>query len=238
MKSETLKKFANEGKEILNEFEAKEILQEYNIPCPDETMAEFVEGKEGEEYVNDLKEKGMPNYPVYLKVVSRDITSKTDANGIERVSSDKEAIEAINRIFSNAKKYDKKASIEGVLASEDVSNQTREVFLGSTVDKHFGHIISLGFGGVHVEVYQDAEFRVIPIEENDVYSMIDDLKGEEMLKEFRGMKAVDLDSLVDATLNLSNLVEENPEIKEIDVNPLLVGSEGSIATDALVKISP
>lgn len=237
MKSKTLKKFADEGKEVLNEVESKEILREYNIPCPNETMIEFVDGKDGEEYVNDLKEKGMPDYPLYLKVVSHDITSKTDANGIEKVNSDEEAAKAINRIFENAKKYDKEAEIEGILASEDASNQTREVFLGSTVDKHFGHIISLGFGGVHVEVYQDVEFRVIPIEENDVQKMIDNLKGKEMLKEFRGMKAVNQDSLVDTTLKLSKLVEENPEIKEIDINPLLVGPEGNVAVDALVRIS-
>lgn len=238
MKSESLRKFADEGKEVLNEVEAKEVFQEHDIPCPDEAMVKFVEGKDGEEYVNDLKQEGMPDYPVYLKVVSPDITSKTDANGIKRVSSDKEAAEAIKRIFSDSKKYDKEAEIEGILASKDVSNQTREVFLGSTVDKHFGYIISLGFGGVLVEVYQDVEFRVIPIEEDDVYSMIENLKGKEMLKKFRGMKAVDQDSLVETVLKLSKLVEENPEVKEIDINPLLVGPEGSVAVDALVRISP
>lgn len=237
MESEKLRKLAEDGIEIPNEVEAREVLREYDISCPPEVMAEYEKGKKGEDYLKDLKREGLLEYPLYLKIVSRDITSKTDANAIERVSSDGEAEKAIDRIISNAREYDRKAEIQGILASKDVSNETREIILGSTLNNQFGHVISLGFGGIYVEVYRDVEFRVVPINEFDVYSMIDDLKGKKMFEEFRGMKPIDLDSLVETVMEFSQLIEENPEIEEMDVNPLLVGPEGSVAVDTMIRIS-
>lgn len=239
MKSETLKKVAEEGIEILNEYEARKVLDEYGIPCPKEIMIEYEEGKEGESYLREFKENGgMPEYPIFLKIVSRDITSKTDAGGIKRVSSDKEAVNAIDEIIENVKEYESEAEIQGILASEDASNGTREMILGSTVDSQFGHVISIGVGGIYVEVYKDVEFRIVPLEEADVYSMIENLEGKEILGEFRGMKAVDMDSFVETVLKFSNMIEENPEIREIDVNPLLVSSDRTIAVDTLLRLSP
>lgn len=239
MKSKILQELSKKGREILNEHEARKILEEYGISCPKEVMVEYGEGKKGSDYLKDLKNMGgCPGYPAYLKIVSRDITSKTDAKAVKRVTSDEEARDAIDTIMKNAKSYKEGVKIQGILMSEDVSaDETREIFLGSTVNDQFGHVISLGFGGMHVAVYKDVEFRVIPIEEPDVHGMIDALKGKEMLGKFRGMSPVDMDLLVKTTLKLSKMVEENPEIIELDVNPLLVGPDRAVAVDTLIRIS-
>lgn len=239
MKSKILQELSNKRREILNEHEARQVLEEYGISCPKEVMVEYKEGKKGGDYLSDLKKMGScPGYPAYLKIVSRDITSKTDAKAVKRVTSDEEAKDAIDAIIKNAKSYKEGVKIQGILMSEDVSaDETREVFLGSTVNEQFGHVISLGFGGIHVAVYKDVEFRVIPIEESDVYRMIDTLKGKEMLGKFRGMRPVNMDLLVKTTLKLSKMIEENPEIIELDINPLLVGPDRVVAVDTLIRIS-
>lgn len=239
MKSKILQELSEKGREILNEHEARRVLEEYGIPYPKEVMVEYKEGKKGEDYLRDFKNMdNCPEYPAYLKIVSRDITSKTDAGAVGRATSDEEAADTIDTIIRNAKRYKEGVEIQGILVSEDVStDETREIFLGSTVNEQFGHVISLGFGGIYVAVYKDVEFRVLPIEESDVYRMIDTLKGKEMLGKFRGMRPVNMDLLVKTTLKLSKMIEENPEIIELDINPLLVGPDRVVAVDTLIRIS-
>lgn len=238
MKSKILQELSKNRIEILNEFEAKELLKEHGIACSREVMVEYQEGKKGEEYLIDLKKRGMPQYPVFLKVVSRDIWSKTDARAMKKVESDKDAAEAIDGILKNAREYRRQARIQGILASEDVSGpEIREMFLGSIINPQFGHIVSLGFGGIFVEVYRDVEFRVVPLLESDVYSMIHHLKAKEILGEFRGTRPANLKSLVETAIKLSKMIEENPEIDVIDVNPILVSPEKSIVVDAKIKLS-
>jgi acyl-CoA synthetase (NDP forming) len=231
MKSVILQELSKKGIEILNEFEARNVLREYNIPCPKEVMIEYVKGKKGKEYLSELTEMDLwSGYPVFLKIVSRDIGSKTDAGVVKRVMTAKEAEEAINTLIRNAKRYNEKIKIQGILVSEDASSkETREIILGSTVDSQFGH-------GIYVEIYKDIEFRVIPIEESDVYSMIRNLKAKDILGKFRGMRPVNIDLIVDTALKLSKIIEENPEIIELDVNPLLVGPEKALAVDTIIRI--
>lgn len=238
MKSKVLRELLQKGVEILNEYESRSVLLEYGIPCPREVMIDYEEGKKGTDYLSELKKMpGWAGYPLFLKVISREIKSATDANAIKRVLSDDEASSSIDTIISNAKKFRKGVKIEGILASQDVStSETREVFIGSTVNEQFGHVISLGFGGVYVEVYKDVEFRVIPIAESDVHSMIKYLKGREILGDFRGMRSIDMGLLVDTVLKVSKMVEENPEIVELDINPLLIGPDRAIAVDTLIRI--
>lgn len=239
MKSRVLQELAGRGIKVLNELEARRVFEEYGIPCPKETMAEYREGKGGEEYLNELKNSSnFPGYPAYLKIVSRDITSKTNAGAVKRVTSDGEAKDAIDAIVGNAKRYKEGVQIQGILMSEDVSTRdTREILLGSTVNEQFGHVISLGFGGIYVEAYRDVEFRVLPVTESDVYEMLNNLKGKKVLGDFRGMRAINVDLLAKTALKLSKLIEENPEIAELDVNPLLVGPDRAVAVDSLIRIS-
>ncbi len=225
------------GITTLNEYEAKEVLREYGIPCPNE---HFIEQNEKiTDKLSEFKaEKEGLNYPLFLKVCSRDILHKTDAKVIEKANSDKEIKEKGKKILKKAENYDKSAGLQGILLSEDVSNgNERELFIGSILDSQFGHVISFGLGGISVEVYEDVEFRAVPLEEKDVYSMIENLEGKEILNEFRGKPPVDIDSLTETVLKFSKILEENEKIKEIDVNPLFAGPTGTSAVDALITLS-
>jgi acetyltransferase len=238
MKSKVLQELSSKGLKILNEYDSRRVLQEYGIPSPKEIIIDYKEGKKSESYLSDFKKMGeWPGYPAYFKIVSSEIKSKTNASAVKRAVSDEEAIATIDTIIKNVKKYKQGVKIQGILASEDASSpETREIFLGATVNEQFGHVISLGFGGIYVEIYKDVEFRVIPIKESDIYNMIEHLKGKAILGGFRGMKPVNMSLLVETTLKLSKLIEDNPEIVELDVNPLLVDNERVTAVDTLIRI--
>lgn len=237
MESETLAALANRGIGRLNEFEARQVLREYDIPCPDEVLLESAEGKAGNEYLDEYQAAmGAPDFPLYLKLASREISSLSDAGGVERVGSNEEFAAAVDRMLERVTAVEPAAAIQGVLAVEDVSHQARELLLGSTVDPQFGSVVSLGIGGIYVEVYRDVEFRVPPVEAADVRSMLRNLEGRELLDEFRGMPPIDEDALVDAVISFSRLIRENPEIAEADVNPLMARPDGVVAADALLRI--
>jgi len=109
-----------------------------------------------------------------------------------------------------------------------------EVLIGQTTDPQFGKMIAFGIGGIFVEVYKDVSFRLIPISENDVEEMYCEIKGRKMLEGFRGMPALKMDDLKSLLLNISKLVENHPEIKEMDLNPVMVTKEGLKAIDARI----
>lgn len=239
MKSKTLKKLSEKNTKTLTEYEAKEVLREYSIKCPNEIL---IEGDENSDILEQLskfnaEEDGL-DYPFFMKVSSRDILHKTEAKAIMEVSSDEELEEKGKKILENVENYKKDADILGLLLSENVSSDDRrELFVGSVLDEQFGHVISFGIGGISVEVYEDVEFRATPLEEKDVNSMIENLEGKKILEEFRGKPPVNQKELVDTILKFSKILEENKEIKEIDVNPLFAGPENTIAADALITLS-
>lgn len=238
MESDVLSEHADEEAGVLNEYEARNVLREYDVPCPTEVLLEYEEGKSPEAYFEECASMDdRPDFPVYVKVLSRDISSMSDAGGIEHATSKESFLNAVENVLSNVQEHDSDAAIEGVLVSADVSGDTRELLLGATVDPEFGHVVSLGVGGIYVEAYADVEFRTVPLESADVESMIERLDGSAIFEEFRGMDPVDTDAVVDAALKLSTLIEENPEITEIDVNPLMAGPDGVVAADALIGYS-
>jgi acyl-CoA synthetase (NDP forming) len=238
VKSKALRELYEKGIRILGESESRKVLEEYGIPCPKTVVIGYEEGKRAEEYLKELKRSSdWPGYPLFLKVVSPDIIHKSDAGVVKRVTSDDEALAAIETIIKNAKKYKAGVRINGILASQDVSSpEARELLLGAVYNEHFGHLISLGIGGVLVEVYKDVEFRAIPITESDVYSMVSRLRGRAILGPFRGMRPISMNTLIDAALKLSRMIEENPEIREIDINPFIIGPERGFAVDARMRV--
>jgi acyl-CoA synthetase (NDP forming) len=238
MESDVLSDYEERGIELLTEYEARQVLREYDLPCPTEVYVEADDFEDGRAFAERLESAdGAPSYPLYLKAVSRDISSISDAGGVRRVSSPAEVPGAVDEILSGVREYDADATLEGMLATEDVSGETRELLLGSTVTPEFGHVVSLGVGGIYVEVYGDVTFRVTPLADGDARSMIDGLEGRELLDEFRGMPAVDREALTDVILRFSRLIEENPEISEVDVNPLMAGPDGVVVADALIRLS-
>lgn len=237
MESKLLKKFIKKGTKTLTEHESKEVLREYNIDCPEEFLIKN-DGGIIESLSSFEPQKEGLSYPLFLKISSRDILHKTEAGTIAKVTCDEELLESGKDILRNAENYNPDAEIDGILVSEDVSGgEKRELFVGSTLDETFGHVISFGVGGIAIEVYEDVEFRATPLEEKDVRSMVENLRAERILREFRGKPPIDMEALTNTMLRFSKLVEENGEIEEIDVNPLFAGPEEIIAADALITLS-
>lgn len=237
MPSETLAGYAEAGRELLDEYEARAVLDEYGIPCTDAVLLPYDEGRSGEGYLEAYRDADdPPDFPLYLKVASRTVTSVSDAGGVVRVASTDAFGPAVERILANVTDYDPAAPIQGVIATEAVEGDHRELLLGGLRDPQFGSVVSLGMGGIYVEVYRDVEFRVVPLEPADVRGMIRNLRGRAALEAFRGMPPVDEDALVAAVLAFSDLLEEHPTVAEADVNPLLVGPDGVAAADALIRL--
>lgn len=237
MTSETLAEYADEGFELLNEYEAQTVLSEYGIPYADAVLLPYDGGRSGEAYLEAYRASDdPPDYPLYLKVASRSITSVSDAGGVVRVASADAFVPAVEQILTNVADHDPAAPIQGVIGAEAVEGDYRELLLGGLHDPQFGSVLSLGMGGIYVEVYRDVEFRVVPLAADDVRGMIRNLDGRAALGAFRGMDPVDEDALVEAVLAFSALLEENPNVTEADVNPLLVGPDGVVAADALIRL--
>jgi acyl-CoA synthetase (NDP forming) len=172
-------------------------------------------------------------FPVVMKISSPDIIHKTDSGGvILDIGSKEEAERAYEKLMAKARK--KKAKVEGVLIQEQVKG--REVVIGSKFDVQFGPVIMVGLGGIFVEVLKDVSFRLIPIDRGDAREMIEELKSYPILKGVRGEKGVNLRLLEDFLLKVSSMVEKNPSIKELDINPLIINNKSGKAADARVLV--
>ena len=215
---------AKKEKRPLLETEAKELLREYGIPVPDFKLI-----KSDDEIAGLAKEI---NFPIVMKIVSPDIIHKTDAGGVKiGIKDEKEAKLAYQEIIFKAKKYNKRAQIYGVIAYTMIP-QTTEIIIGVMKDPHFGPVIMFGLGGIFVEVLKDISFRILPIEERDAEEMINEIKGSKILKGARGEGPKDIKAIKKLLMKISQLVMENPEIKEIDLNPVFVFDKGLQVVDA------
>jgi len=207
-----------EGRTSLLEEEGQQILRTYGFPLPKSTLA-----KTESDAVKTAKEIG---YPVVMKIASPQIIHKSDAGGVKvGLSNDKEVENAFKEIVENAKKYDKNAVIKGVLVVEMVKGG-KEMIIGSKLESGFGPVIMLGMGGIYVEILKDVTFRLAPVTEREADDMISSIKTQKLLKGVRGEKPSDIKKLSDCIQRLSQLVTDFKEIKELDMNPVLVMEEG------------
>jgi len=217
-------KKAKKEKRPLLETEAKELLKGYGIPVPDFKLI-----KSEEEIIGLAKEI---NFPIVMKIVSPDIIHKTDAGGVKvGVEDEEEARMAYQEIIFKVKKYNKNAEISGVIVYSMVPQGT-EIIIGMMKDPHFGPVIMFGLGGIFVEILKDISFRILPIEEIDVREMITEIKGYEILKGARGNPPRDIQAIKEVLMKVSKLTMENPEINEIDLNPIFVFEKGLQVVDA------
>jgi len=203
-----------EKRNALLEEEGQEILRAYGFPLPASKLA-----KTKKEAVSIAKKIG---YPVVLKIVSPQIIHKSDAGGVKvNIQNVKDIENAFDTIIKNAKKYNKKADIKGVLVVEMVKGG-KEMIIGSKLEPGFGPVVMLGMGGIYVEVLKDVTFKLAPMTNIEADDMISSIKTKKILEGVRGEKPSDVKKLSECIQRLSQLVSDFNEIKELDMNPVLV----------------
>lgn len=215
-----------EGRKVLLENEAKTICMEYAIPVTTFKLAETAE-----EAVKFAEQIG---FPVVLKIVSPDIIHKSDAGGVMiNLKTAAEVRSAYGKILENAKRYNSTARIVGVLVQEMAAPST-EVIVGAVKDPQFGQTLMFGLGGIFVELLKDVTFKVAPITREDAQEMVTKVKAYPLLKGYRNTPPTDIDAIVNILLSTSKLVMDHPEIKELDLNPILVYEKGAKTVDARI----
>jgi len=125
------------------------------------------------------------------------------------------------------------AFVKGVMVYEMVKGG-KEVILGVTYDRTFGHMIMFGLGGIYVEVLKDVSFRIVPVARRDALAMVNEIKTAGLLHGIRGERPADINAIASYIVNLSCLVSDFPEILELDINPLVVMEKGAVALDARI----
>jgi len=222
--SEIIETALKSGRANLLETEAKAICEDYQMPIPQSELA-----KSPEEASNAAERLG---YPIVLKIVSQDILHKTEAGGVLLdIKNSVEVRDGFVRIAESARRYSPAAKLEGVLVQKMVP-QGIEVIIGGLMDPQFGQTLMFGLGGVFVEILKDVTLRIAPITEQDAREMIREIKAYPILKGYRGNPPVDEDAIVGILLRASDLTMENPQINQMDLNPVMVYDKGASIVDA------
>ncbi|MCU4750541.1 acetate--CoA ligase family protein [Halobacteria archaeon AArc-curdl1] len=209
--------------------EAMDLLEAYGIPTP---RGEIVSDPEAaQDVAADI------DGDVVLKIVSPDISHKSDIGGVRVGVSDEDVYDAYEDVVSNARNYQPDASIVGVQVQEmlDLEGST-ETIIGVNRDPQFGPLLLFGLGGIFVEILEDTSVRVAPIGEDEAQAMVEDIKAAPLLRGARGREPADIESVVESIQRLSQLVTDFPSILELDVNPLVVGPEGVQAIDLRLTV--
>jgi acetyl coenzyme A synthetase (ADP forming)-like protein len=215
------------GKTRLGEIDSIELLKCYGFPVLSAQLAK--NGEEAAEIAENI------TFPVVMKIVSPQILHKTDAGGVViGIKNKEEAKTAFNDIVQGAKKFNPDAVIDGVMV-EKMADRGGEVILGMSRSS-FGPLLMFGLGGIFVEVFQDVVFRLGAIGRNEARRMIREIKGYKLLDGFRGRPKSDIEALERAVVSLSDMAANHPEIKEMDINPLLVHPAGQGITVADCRI--
>jgi len=225
-----IEKYKAEGKETLGELEGGEILKCYGFNILPMELASTE--AEAVRIANDI------GYPVVMKIVSQQITHKTDADGVKiNIQTEDDVRKTFNEIMKNALAYKSDATIDGILVQKMAPSGT-EIILGVNRNPgDCGHSIMFGLGGIFVELFKDISFRLAPLGRNNARRMIRGVKGYPMLNGFRGRPVADIESIEKLLVGLSQLVIDYPIIKELDINPLLVHEKGKGATVADVVMT-
>jgi acyl-CoA synthetase (NDP forming) len=215
-----------EGRTVLTEVESKELLKQAGIDIIDTRLA-----TSREEAISISQELG---FPVALKVASPDIVHKSDAGGVKLgLGTAREVGKAYADILAAVGQKHPQARIQGV-SVQKMARPGVEVIIGMSKDGQFGPVLMFGLGGILVEVLKDVSFRLVPLARRDAAEMVREIKGYPLLEGYRGQEAVDISHLEELLLKVSDFVEQNPEVKELDLNPVFAYSDGAVAVDARV----
>lgn len=212
---------AIKNKKQISEYSAKKILSAYNITVVKEILTNTLE--------HAIKSAEEIGYPIVLKGFSPTLSHKSEYGIIKlNLKNQNELKQAYQEITTN-----KKVKLEGVLVQKQIKGDM-ELLIGIKKDLTFGHFIIFGLGGIFAEVLNDIAIRILPVEKSDVQEMIKEIKGYKILEGYRGKEKVDIDKLIDILVKVNNLVTDFPQIKELDINPLIVQDKIPICVDALM----
>ena len=229
MTAEVIAAARAEQRTLLSEVEAKQLLAEAGVNVTETRLATSID--EAAAHAAEL------GYPVALKVVSDSITHKTDVGGVELGVADEAALrDACQRIHERVTAAAPNADVQGV-SVQPMAEVGAEVILGITQDQQFGPVLMFGLGGVFVEVLKDVAFRIVPLEPRDASEMVREIQGFPVLEGFRGTPAANLDAIESMLLQLSEFAEANPEIAELDLNPVFARPDGAVAVDARILLT-
>ena len=217
-----------QGRFHLTETEAREVLKAYGFSLPKTRLA-----RTKEDAVEAAKNIG---FPVVLKIVSPDISHKTDVGGVILKLETPQAVkEAFTEIMLRVKEKFPKAAIYGISVQEMIQG-AKETIIGFTRDPQFGPLLMFGLGGIYVEILKDVSFRIAPIGKREALEMIREIKTYPLLRGIRGEPPTDVSALVEGILTLNQMALDFPEIIEAEINPFLVRTKGSTAVDARLTI--
>jgi len=216
----------NEGRKNLLETEAKSVCREYGIPTPKFELAK--NGTEAAKLADSI------GYPVVLKIVSPDVVHKSDVDGVKvNLKNSEDVKAAYEQIIENVKKHCSKARIAGILVQE-MAPQSTEVIVGAVKDPQFGPTVMFGLGGIFVEVLKDVTFMIAPVTEDEALEMVRDVKAYPLLTGYRNLPKADINAIANILVNTSKMVTEHEEIKELDLNPIMVYKKGAKVVDARI----
>ena len=208
-----------EGRMSIGDFEARTVLQAYGLSIPQSEIA-------------DTPEKAIQiatriGFPVVLKIASPDILHKTDVGGVKvGLRSASEVRDAFELMVYRAQRYVPEARIWGCLVQEMAPPGGLEVLVGMNRDPQFGPLVTFGLGGIYVETLKDVTFRVAPFSRQEAEEMLGEIRAHALLDGVRGQPPADKAAILDALLRINQLVQDFPEITELDINPLMVYQEG------------
>ena len=224
-----LQRVESEARTALSPLECGEVLRAYGVPLPREGVARSA--AEAADLAADI------GFPVVMKIVSEDILHKTEAGGVLVGVADREQVERVYQtLMDNARAYKAEAVLTGVQVQQQVSRRSVEVIVGAVTDPSFGKVVAFGLGGVLVEVLRDVTFRLAPAGRDEALSMLDGVAAAEILRGVRGAAPVHREALADIIVNVSALVSDFPEIREVDLNPVLADADGAIAVDSVMTV--
>ena len=177
-------------------------------------------------------------FPVVLKVISADVIHKSDSGGVRLgLANSTQVGRAYSDIMSSVRQRHPQATIQGI-SVQPMAPPGIEVIIGMSTDPQFGPVIMFGLGGVLVEILKDVSFRIVPVTRRDAAEMVREIKGYPILAGFRGQKPASVPALEELIVKVSQFIERNPQIRELDLNPVFAYENKAVAVDARVVLAP
>jgi len=226
LSKQILEQAKQENRTQLTEIESKELLKEAGIPVIETRLA-----RTKKEAISLSKRLG---FPIVLKVASADIIHKSDSGGVRLgLTNVTQVGNAYSEIMLSIRQRFPKARVQGVSVQE-MARPGVEVIIGMNKDAQFGPVLMFGLGGILVEVLKDVSFGIVPVTRKDAEGMIREIKGYTLQQGYWRQEPANIPSLERLLVKVSEFVEQHPQIKELDLNPVFAYKDSAVAVDARV----